>query len=78
MVVPSVSTDESREPEPTRVNLPTLPVGLFWNTTTLRTDGKIKVAATVYVNTPTFSPPAGNYIGAQSVTIGLLTGGGGH
>jgi len=49
--------------------LPTLPSGLFWNTTTLATDGTIRVEATPIASIPFFSPLAGNYVGAQSVTI---------
>ncbi|MEO5716883.1 MAG: autotransporter-associated beta strand repeat-containing protein, partial [Luteolibacter sp.] len=48
-------------------NLPVLPAGLFWETSTLLTTGTITVANAV--STPTFNPPSGGYVGAQSVTI---------
>jgi autotransporter-associated beta strand protein len=48
-------------------SLPNLPAGRSWDTSTLNTTGTITVVN--YVGTPTFNPPAGGYIGAQSVTI---------
>jgi autotransporter-associated beta strand protein len=49
------------------LNLPTLPTGLFWETSGLLVDGSIQVTNILPV--PYFNPPAGNYLGAQSVTI---------
>lgn len=47
--------------------LPTLPAGLSWDKTSLPVNGTIKVVT--YLSTPTFSPPGGSYVGAQSVSI---------
>ena len=49
------------------VTLPTLSYGLSWETTNLLVTGEIVVVN--YAATPTFSPAAGGYIGAQTVTI---------
>jgi len=58
----------------TNFSLPGLASGLQWDTSTLASDGKIKVAVAVVVTTPTFSLSSGGYIGAQSVTINSETG----
>jgi fibronectin-binding autotransporter adhesin len=50
-----------------QINLPTLPAGLFWEISDLTTDGSIRVINTL--PSPTFTPPAGAYIGQQTVTI---------
>lgn len=47
--------------------LPTLPSGLQWETTSLLTDGTIKVINTA--SSPAFGPAAGGYVGAQTVTL---------
>jgi autotransporter-associated beta strand protein len=47
--------------------LPALPAGLQWETTSLLTDGTIKVIDTA--SSPAFGPAPGGYVGAQSVTI---------
>ncbi|MBN8456880.1 MAG: autotransporter-associated beta strand repeat-containing protein [Verrucomicrobia bacterium] len=49
------------------ITLPTLSYGLSWETTNLLVTGEIVVVN--YAATPTFSPAAGGYIGAQTVTI---------
>ena len=49
------------------ITLPTLSYGLSWETTNLLVTGEIVVVN--YAPTPTFSPTAGGYIGAQTVTI---------
>ena len=54
------------------VGLPILPGGLQWETTGLLGTGRITVVN--YVSTPSFSPAAGGYIGAQSVTISSDSG----
>jgi autotransporter-associated beta strand protein len=57
----------------TSFTLPALTGGLSWDTSKLTTDGTIAVANSAA--TPTFNPPAGGYLGAQSVTISSLTAG---
>ena len=53
--------------------LPNLPVGLSWDASQLATTGYLTVANTAAV--PIFNPPAGGYVGAQTVTITCLTPG---
>lgn len=55
-------------------HLPPLPLGMGWDLTQLTVDGSIGVVATDPLLV-SFSPPAGGYIGAQSVTISSLVGG---
>jgi fibronectin-binding autotransporter adhesin len=55
------------------VNLPSLPSGKSWDLTQLLVSGSIRVAGGAAA--PTFSPPAGSYSGAQSVTISSLSPG---
>ena len=54
-------------------NLPTLTGSLVWDTSNLLVDGSIAVLAPGVVAPPTFSPIAGGYAGAQSVTISTVT-----
>jgi autotransporter-associated beta strand protein len=57
----------------TTLNLPDVSgSGLFWDTSMLSVDGTLSLIN--HVPTPTFSPPAGGYVGAQSVTITGLSG----
>jgi len=56
-------------------NLPTLPNGLIWDTSFLASSGQIKVASGTLVAPPAFDPPAGGYVGAQSVAIATPTPG---
>ena len=51
------------------INLPALTNGLLWDTSTLANNGTITVIAADATLPPSFSPPAGFYIGEQSVTI---------
>ncbi|MCW1924456.1 autotransporter-associated beta strand repeat-containing protein [Luteolibacter arcticus] len=51
----------------TGFSLPALSSGLSWDTSNLLVDGTIKVVN--FVSPPTFNPPGGGYVGAQSVTI---------
>ena len=54
-----------------RVFLPALPAGLVWDISGLATGGSIQVTSgSVVAPTPTFNPPEGGYVGAQSVTLG--------
>ncbi|MCX6922071.1 MAG: autotransporter-associated beta strand repeat-containing protein, partial [Verrucomicrobia bacterium] len=53
--------------------LPPLPGGLSWDISQLTVNGQISVSA--LTATPTFSPTAGGYVGAQAVTISSLTAG---
>ena len=57
----------------TSITLPPLPGGLSWDTTALLASGYITVAANA--GPPTFSPPAGAYVGATVVTISSTTPG---
>jgi autotransporter-associated beta strand protein len=52
--------------------LPELPPGLQWETTTLLTNGTIRIVDTT--STPSFSPASGGYVGPQSVTISSDSG----
>ena len=54
-------------------DLPALPAGLSWDTSQLAVNGSITVANTAAV--PSFNPPGGGYVGAQTVTISSLTPG---
>ncbi|HEX7260242.1 MAG TPA: chitobiase/beta-hexosaminidase C-terminal domain-containing protein, partial [Luteolibacter sp.] len=56
----------------TALNLPTLTSGLSWDLSGLTVNGSIKVVSTL--PTPIFNPPAGGYIGAQSVSISSEVG----
>jgi len=57
--------------------LPALPSGLNWDLSGLPTSGSIQVVALPPVAIPpTFSPAAGNYAGALSVTITSINAGG--
>ncbi len=49
------------------LNLPPLDAGLVWDLSELASSGTIKVSANTA--TPVFSPPAGGYVGALTVTI---------
>jgi len=52
------------------LTLPALHAGLGWNVTNLAINGSISITGAVTATaTPSFSPAAGGYIGAQSVTI---------
>ncbi len=51
--------------------LPALAGGLSWDVSQLAASGNISVVN--YAATPTFNPPAGGYIGAQTVTISTVT-----
>ena len=53
--------------------LPALPAGLSWDASQLLTTGYLMVANTAAV--PIFNPPAGGYVGAQTITITCLTPG---
>ena len=53
--------------------LPVLPAGLNWDVSDLQSSGSIAVVNTAAM--PVFNLPAGNYAGAQSVTISTLTPG---
>ncbi len=53
--------------------LPPLPGGLSWDVSQLTVNGQISVSA--LTATPTFSPTAGGYVGAQVVAIRSLTAG---
>ena len=55
-------------------NLPTLTAPLLWDTSSLTVNGSIRVYNPNTVSLPTFSPVAGNYIGAQTVTISTDAG----
>jgi autotransporter-associated beta strand protein len=48
-------------------DLPVLPSGLTWDTSSLAINGTITVAN--FTLAPSFDPPSGAYVGAQSVTI---------
>ncbi|MCX6925793.1 MAG: autotransporter-associated beta strand repeat-containing protein, partial [Verrucomicrobia bacterium] len=54
-------------------NLPPLATGLSWDPSQLTTNGSISVGNAI--SPLTFSPAAGGYIGAQTVTITCLTAG---
>jgi autotransporter-associated beta strand protein len=56
----------------TITNLPFLSGGLSWDLSNLTVDGSIKVVSSV--PTPVFNPPAGGYIGAQTVSISSASG----
>ena len=56
------------------VNLPVLSTGLKWDITSLAVDGCIQVSA-VGAAMPVFSPPAGAYPSAQSISITCATSG---
>ena len=53
-------------------NLPPLAAGLSWDKSQLLVNGSIRVISGVAA--PTFNPPAGTYVGAQSVTISADAG----
>jgi len=53
--------------------LPALPAGLSWDASQLAVTGYLSVVSTV--SPPLFNPPAGSYVGAQTVTIHSLTPG---
>ena len=56
----------------TTLNLPGLPSGNFWDTSTLLIDGTLTIVNVVPA--PAFNPPAGSYFGAQSVTLTSIIG----
>ena len=56
----------------TTTNLPALGAGLSWDLSGLTVDGSITVVSSV--PTPVFNPPAGGYVGAQTVTISSASG----
>ncbi|MCW1925048.1 autotransporter-associated beta strand repeat-containing protein [Luteolibacter arcticus] len=56
----------------TTVSLPSLGAGLSWDLSNLTVDGSIQVVSST--PTPVFNPPAGGYIGAQSVSISSASG----
>ena len=56
------------------INLPTLTDGLIWDTSRLKTDGSIAVATPNITGPPTFNPPRGSYLGAQSLTLTAAAG----
>ena len=53
-------------------DLPALPEGLYWETSTLLANGSLQVVNTL--PSPTLSPSSGTYLGAQNVTITGITG----
>jgi autotransporter-associated beta strand protein len=53
--------------------LPTLPFWLTWDASGLTNDGSISVVAASATAVPTFAPPGGGYVGAQSVAINCAT-----
>jgi fibronectin-binding autotransporter adhesin len=56
----------------TTTNLPALGSGLSWDLSKLTIDGSMQVVS--FAPTPVFNPPAGGYIGAQTVTISSSAG----
>jgi fibronectin-binding autotransporter adhesin len=56
----------------TATNLPALGLGLSWDLSKLTVDGSIQVVS--FAPTPVFNPPAGGYVGAQTVTISSAAG----
>jgi autotransporter-associated beta strand protein len=55
--------------------LPNLPVGWVWDTTALATSGQLRATNAAVTLPVVFTPPAGAYLGAQSVTISCGTPG---
>jgi autotransporter-associated beta strand protein len=56
------------------LNLPALTGILTWDTSRLKTDGSIAVVTPGISSPPVFNPPAGGYIGAQTVTLTAASG----
>lgn len=55
------------------INLPSLPSGKSWDLTQMLINGSVRVAGGAAP--PGFWPPAGNYVGAQTVTISSTSSG---
>ncbi|MCW1923139.1 autotransporter-associated beta strand repeat-containing protein [Luteolibacter arcticus] len=53
-------------------SLPPAPAGLAWDTSNLSVDGTITVAN--FLGLPNFNPPAGGYVGTQSVSVSSDSG----
>ena len=51
------------------INLPAAPSDAKWDTSGLTVNGTIALITTNQLTTPSFAPPAGGYIGAQSVAV---------